>query len=139
MTSIGEKVVIFVMSVENFTPTENQICDFVDKVPISHVYNYVMCGVFGASPSRAANIDKMIVKMHHRGPDDAGSVESENFSLGHTRLSIQDPENSIQPMESQSGESIITLNGEIYNKDELRKKLPTKKWKTSGDTELQSW
>lgn len=95
-----------------------------------------ICGIFGTAPTNMPTVDQMVSKMIHRGPDDSASLTFDELSIGHTRLSIQDPEHSLQPMLSHSGESVITFNGEIYNKEELRLKLPDKEWKTSGDTEL---
>lgn len=95
-----------------------------------------ICGIFGTAPVNMPTVDQMVSNMIHRGPDDSASLTFDGFSIGHTRLSIQDPENSLQPMVSHSGDSVITFNGEIYNQDELRLKLPDKEWKTSGDTEL---
>jgi asparagine synthase (glutamine-hydrolysing) len=105
----------------------------------THVYTRVMCGicgVFGSPPPNGPKVDEIVNGLKHRGPDDFAVFAVEGFSFGHTRLSIQDPENSNQPMFSHSRETMITYNGEIYNKDELRSMLPGKNWKTSGDTEL---
>lgn len=98
-----------------------------------------MCGVFGicgALPINFPDPGDILDNLKHRGPDDQQIFESKNLILGHTRLSIQDPGNSAQPMLSNSGDSVISFNGEIYNKDFLRKKVPARLWKTNGDTEI---
>ena len=60
--------------------------------------------------------------MLHRGPDDAGiylNLENQ-IGLGHRRLSIIDlSERGRQPMESSSGENVITYNGEVYGLVEI--------------------
>jgi asparagine synthase (glutamine-hydrolysing) len=66
----------------------------------------------------------MVVRLHHRGPDDSGLwVSSQNECvLGHTRLSIIDLSSAgHQPMIDPLTGNAITFNGEIYNFLELRK------------------
>ena len=81
-----------------------------------------MCGVAGyvghASPGL---LDKMLVKIKARGPDDIGKIVGEGFEIGHTRLSIVDLSGGSQPMSRESGRFIVSYNGEIYNYHELRK------------------
>lgn len=58
----------------------------------------------------------MTDSLSHRGPDGEG-VWTEGFAgLGHRRLAIIDlsPLGS-QPMQNDSGDLIITYNGELYN------------------------
>ena len=53
------------------------------------------------------------------------------------RLSIMDLSlNGRQPMKSFTGRFIMVYNGEIYNKEELKKKINTKKLKGTSDTEI---
>lgn len=77
-----------------------------------------MCGISGCINQ---NIDSLIEKQTHRGPDASGKrlvdIE-ENLWLGHNRLSIIDlSENGNQPMENER--YALTFNGEIYNYREL--------------------
>lgn len=76
-------------------------------------------------------------RMQHRGPDDMGTWQGENVSIGHRRLSIIDLRASRQPMRDPSGRFILTYNGEIYNYKELRSVLEAS-WDfcTDGDTEV---
>jgi len=102
-------------------------------------YDLRMCGIcgnFGELRFNSLSTELILENLKHRGPDDSKIYTFENLTLGHCRLSIQDPTNSIQPMQSSSGKSVISYNGEIYNLGELRTKLPTHAWKTSGDTEV---
>ena len=60
-----------------------------------------------------------------RGPDQKGIYIKENTALIHTRLSVIDVKNGIQPMTVKLGnkEYTIVYNGELYNTEEIRNKL----------------
>jgi len=100
-----------------------------------------MCGIAGIWNRNNNSISKselelMIKKMRHRGPDAKGIWMSQNFGLGHSRLKIIDLSNRAnQPF--TNGEDVLVFNGEIFNFKELKKQLPSmKKYKTSSDTEV---
>ena len=105
-----------------------------------------MCGIAGLCNWKnepLKNIEKMNLRMFHRGPDAGGSFIEEDGSvaLGHRRLSIVDlSPNGAQPMTSHSGRFVMAFNGEIYNYRELRKKLIDEKkvlaFRGSSDTEV---
>lgn len=90
-----------------------------------------MCGLFGFSS--AQKIEPYLAKarqardtLFHRGPDQAGEWYNDHTYLGHRRLSILDlSEAGRQPMVSENGQVAITVNGEIYNFQPLRKELET--------------
>jgi len=67
----------------------------------------------------------MMDLMTHRGPDARGMFISpeNNGTLGHTRLSIMDPEGGDQPIYSEDKSKAIIANGEIYNFPKLRPEL----------------
>ena len=97
-----------------------------------------MCGIAGYYDQKGVDQDTLI-KMNkilsHRGPDDEGTWKSDYIGFSHTRLSIIDlSQNGRQPMQSQSGRYTIIFNGEIYNHQEIRKKIPIK-WSSYTDTE----
>jgi asparagine synthase (glutamine-hydrolysing) len=76
----------------------------------------------------------MSLSLQHRGPDGQGLWSGPDVVLGHRRLSIQDlSEAGHQPM--LSGEHALTYNGELYNPEALRARLPGP-WRSSGDTEV---
>ena len=97
-----------------------------------------MCGIAGYYDQKGVDQDTLI-KMNkilsHRGPDDEGTWKSDYIGFSHTRLSIIDlSQNGRQPMQSQSGRYTIIFNGEIYNHQVIRKKIPIK-WSSYTDTE----
>jgi asparagine synthase (glutamine-hydrolysing) len=98
-----------------------------------------MCGITGfISPEfNKDHLLKMTSSLKHRGPDADGYFFDENsrIGLGHRRLSILDlSEGANQPMTSHCGRFIVVFNGEIYNYQEVLKKID-RKWRTSSDTE----
>lgn len=63
----------------------------------------------------------------HRGPDSEGQYIDGSVGLGNRRLAIIDLSPAgHQPMASETGEVVITYNGEIYNFQELRVELEAK-------------
>ncbi len=88
-------------------------------------------------------IEKMNMEIYSRGPDDSGQWfnPEENIGMGHRRLSIIDLSSAgQQPMKSSSGRYKIVYNGEIYNHNDIRKKISTENktinWKGYSDTEI---
>jgi asparagine synthase (glutamine-hydrolysing) len=89
-----------------------------------------MCGIAGELNWRAHTsekaVDAMVSGIAHRGPDDRGLWSSPKgvCVLGHARLSIIDLSPAgHQPMLDVITGNAIVFNGEIYNFQELRKKL----------------
>lgn len=109
-----------------------------------------MCGIsgfFDASADFTANqpyFEQILLKMkqtlNHRGPDDSGILLTKNCGLAHTRLSIIDLSGGHQPMtrEMDGFGYHIVYNGEIYNTNELKRKLLARGFcfHTSSDTEV---
>lgn len=87
-----------------------------------------MCGICGIYPVKdEALIKRMLSALRHRGPDDSGIYIDDNISLGHARLSIIDlSERGKQPMSNEDGNIWLSVNGEIYNFQELRAELEKK-------------
>ena len=101
-----------------------------------------MCGLVGILGDMAhaeADIQTMLSAIHHRGPDDSGVWidKSNNVALGHARLSIVDLSDAgKQPMVSHGDRYVIAYNGEIYNHEDIRKRLPNSiPWRGHSDTE----
>jgi len=98
-----------------------------------------MCGINGFNFRDENLIKKMNEKIKHRGPDQDGIFLDENISLGHRRLSIIDlSDNGKQPMFNEDKMFCIIFNGEIYNFQDLKKKLETRghKFISHTDTEV---
>lgn len=89
-----------------------------------------MCGFAGfvdfSHLSNQCDLEHMVNAIHHRGPDDKGTIIIETdeckIGLGHARLSIIDLSvNGHQPMHYKNLN--IVFNGEIYNFKELKTEL----------------
>ena len=98
-----------------------------------------MCGICGFSWGNEKLIQRMVKKIHHRGPDAYGVKAFSGFSIGNARLSIIDlSAKGNQPMSSRDGKLWIVYNGEIYNFAEIKKELLNKgyQFKSHTDTEV---
>ena len=97
-----------------------------------------MCGILAVLGSSvdAGELRGQVVtlarSLRHRGPDWSG-IQVQRFSrpdgreqlnvLAHERLGIVDPEGGAQPLNSESGDLALTVNGEIYNHLDLAEDL----------------
>lgn len=84
-----------------------------------------MCGIVG-SVGYGRNVLKIMNDSQiHRGPDESGEYWNEacRVGLAMRRLSIVDISGGSQPMFNENHDISIVFNGEIFNSDELRKKL----------------
>lgn len=83
-----------------------------------------MCGICGftGTPEREVLL-RMTTAIRHRGPDDTGTRQDAEVSLGMRRLSIVDLATGHQPVPNEDESIWVVFNGEIYNHLELRKDL----------------
>jgi asparagine synthase (glutamine-hydrolysing) len=102
-----------------------------------------MCGIIGVFDLKLKSEDlrpqvlAMSKKIRHRGPDWSGIFCCEKAILAHERLAIVDPASGSQPLKSEDGNLILSVNGEIYNHIELRKQLKSNyTFKTNSDCEV---
>lgn len=100
-----------------------------------------MCGIAGiiSKNPKEADLQKMLRKQAHRGPDHTGSFMDKGFAgIGHNRLSIIDLSPAAnEPFPDNKGRYYLTFNGEIYNYPELKNELTGfYDFKTSSDTEV---
>ena len=100
-----------------------------------------MCAIFGiVGEANLLLLKKMSSCQIYRGPDKQSFLinKKNNFSIGMNRLSIIDKKKGIQPMYSHDGRHVVVFNGTIYNFNEIKKFLITKKinFKTNSDTEV---
>ena len=100
-----------------------------------------MCGIAGAYSKQNIPfqiVEQMVNALSHRGPDAAGYFQSELFSGGMRRLSINDIEGADQPLYNADRSVVLFYNGEIYNSPQLRSFLEQKGYtfRTNGDGEV---
>jgi asparagine synthase (glutamine-hydrolysing) len=103
-----------------------------------------MCGISGIMYAHAnqqiSSISKsMNQQLAHRGPDASGHwVETNNkVALAHSRLSILGlGVDGNQPMSSRCGRFVVVFNGEIYNFQDIKKKLQLEGLNSGSDTEV---
>jgi len=101
-----------------------------------------MCRIVGfKSNNTSIQVEEILVSMrdtlNYGGPDAANLYfnETQTVALGHRRLSILDLSDAgIQPMHWQDW--VICYNGETYNFEEVRQKLPEYTFTTGTDTEV---
>ena len=102
-----------------------------------------MCGFVGIFGMKDSSVDwrtkalKMSSKIRHRGPDWSGIFAGETCILAHERLAIVDPLSGGQPLYSPDGKCVLAVNGEIYNHQDIRKKLAGQyDFRTGSDCEV---
>jgi asparagine synthase (glutamine-hydrolysing) len=102
-----------------------------------------MCGIIGVFDLKvkAAELRPQVLtmskKVRHRGPDWSGIYCGEKAILAHERLAIVDPTSGAQPLYSEDGDVVLSVNGEIYNHMELRKQLKSNyHFRTNSDCEV---
>lgn len=99
-----------------------------------------ICGVIGldSKEQSASVLARMLRSIHHRGPDDEGTLVTPRFAVGTRRLSIIDLAGGSQPIWNETRTLAIHFNGEIYNFQELREELAAAghKFQTRSDTEV---
>jgi len=95
-----------------------------------------LCGIIGFNFK--SDNEKIFNVASHRGPDNTSFIKTNNWMLGHNRLSIIDlSEEANQPFVCNCGRYVIVFNGEIYNFKEIRRELEKKyKFRTNSDTEV---
>ena len=102
-----------------------------------------MCGITGIlnysnhSVDRVT-LDKMIVNLKHRGPDEKGYYIDKYMSMAQSRLSIIDISGGKQPISNEDDSIRVIFNGEIFNYIEIREILIKNghTFKTKSDTEV---
>jgi len=103
-----------------------------------------MCGLcgefrFDSNPVATQSLQRMLVPLQSRGPDNEGMYQSKSIGLGHRRLSIIDlSAKANQPMQDSATDLTIVFNGTIYNYPQLREQLIQKghSFTSTGDTEV---
>ena len=101
-----------------------------------------MCGILaildikGNSDALRKKALTLAKRLRHRGPDWSGIYSDANGILLHERLSIVDVEHGAQPLIDRLTGRVLSVNGEIYNHEALRKELgKTHDYQTASDCE----
>ncbi|MBQ3827895.1 MAG: asparagine synthase B [Prevotella sp.] len=102
-----------------------------------------MCGIVSIFnirqqvPEMRQKALRMSQKLRHRGPDWSGIYCSGSAILAHERLSIVDPESGGQPLFSPDRKQVLTVNGEIYNHQEICRRYAGRySFQTGSDCEV---
>ncbi len=97
-----------------------------------------MCGICGFNWDDEKLIQKMVQKIHHRGPDASGTKTFPSLSMGNARLSIIDLSvKGNQPMSDRNGKLWIVYNGEVYNFPDIKKELIARGYKFNSHTDTE--
>src|SRR5512135_1825590 len=100
-----------------------------------------MCGIcgflyFDDRPVDSGLAGRMSDVQKHRGPDESGVRVGGRIALAHRRLSIIDLSTGRQPLSNEDGTVWISFNGEIYNFEDLNRRLAgIHQFRTRSDTE----
>lgn len=103
-----------------------------------------MCGIVGLVNFDGQPVSPLVLRamtdiIAHRGPDGEGHYIDGAVGLGHRRLAIIDLSRAAsQPMTDDTGNLVISYNGEVYNFQELRKELEAAGhvFRSRSDTEV---
>lgn len=103
-----------------------------------------MCGIVGIfsndGPVSRRRLTNALESIRHRGPDGFGVWISKDgkTALAHARLSIIGLDNGSQPISDATDDCHISVNGEFYDFERIRKDLEDKGhvFKTDSDSEI---
>src|SRR5215210_4291713 len=96
-----------------------------------------MCGIVAEHGcSDPDQLERMLERLAHRGPDDRGAIRVNGSWLGHRRLSIVDMGGGAQPLATRDESAFLVGNGEVYNYEEVRARLRDSELLTSSDNEV---
>ncbi|KAI3932321.1 hypothetical protein MKW98_025041 [Papaver atlanticum] len=101
-----------------------------------------MCGILAVlgssddSQAKRVRVLELSRRLKHRGPDWSGIHQYGNSFLAHQRLAIIDPTSGDQPLFNEDKSIAVTVNGEIYNHEELRKSMPNHRFRTGSDCDV---
>lgn len=95
-----------------------------------------MLGCSDDSQLKRFRVLELSRRLKHRGPDWSGLHQHGGCFLAHQRLAVIDPASGVQPLFNEDRTIIATVNGMIYNHEELREKLPGHKFGTESDCEV---
>ncbi|PIA32324.1 hypothetical protein AQUCO_04500137v1 [Aquilegia coerulea] len=101
-----------------------------------------MCGILAVlgcsddSQAKRVRVLELSRRLKHRGPDWSGLYQHGDNFLSHQRLAVIDPASGDQPLYNEDKSIVVTVNGEIYNHEALRNRLPNHKFRTGSDCDV---
>ena len=102
-----------------------------------------MCGISGiyhpnGSAEAPRDVDLMLSRLVHRGPDEKGVFCNSSISLGIRRLQVIDLLGGSQPISNERGDIHLVCNGEIYDFGRIRDQLRRRghRFRTGSDVEV---
>jgi asparagine synthase (glutamine-hydrolysing) len=103
-----------------------------------------MCGIVGIverdlqRPILPGDVEQMVRTLHHRGPDEEGTVVLPGVGLAMRRLAIVDLAGGQQPFSNEDGSIQLVANGEIYNFESVKQELIGKghRFRSRSDVEV---
>src|SRR4051794_38917487 len=96
-----------------------------------------MCGIVAEHGcSDPGQLERMLERLAHRGPDDRGAVRGNGSWRGHRRLSTVDVASGRQPLATADESAFLVGNGEVYNHAEVRAGLADRDLLTTSDNEV---
>ncbi len=96
-----------------------------------------MCGIVAEhGGSDSDELERMLERIAHRGPDDRGTIRVNGSWLGHRRLSIVDVEGGKQPLKTVDHDAFLVGNGEVYNHEHVLERLEGRDILTTSDNEV---
>ncbi|KAH7923877.1 asparagine synthase [Leucogyrophana mollusca] len=101
-----------------------------------------MCGILAVHGLEKPSADRahflsLSKRLRHRGPDWSGCYVGKESILAHERLAIVGVDSGAQPLVSEDGKVILTVNGEIYNHVALRSSVGSDfKFRSHSDCEV---
>ncbi|KAL4189732.1 hypothetical protein AMTRI_Chr08g166850 [Amborella trichopoda] len=102
-----------------------------------------MCGILAVlgciddgSQAKRVRVLELSRRLKHRGPDWSGIYQKAGFYLSHQRLAIIDPASGDQPLFNEDRSIVVTVNGEIYNHEQLQQLLTNHQFRTGSDCEV---
>lgn len=96
-----------------------------------------MCGIAGGIGAPLADVEAMLDRIAHRGPDGRGIYDHRGLVHGHVRLALVDLSSASSQPFRRNG-TTLSFNGEIWNYRTLRAALQDqgREFTTTGDTEV---
>ena len=101
-----------------------------------------MCGIIATTQAGMSKeeVHRGLSSLGHRGPDGRQLWKSAKHGvlLGHTRLSIIDPAGGPQPIENETNDIAVIVNGEFYDYEQTMARLMERghRFRTKCDSEI---